>query len=1080
MWKRYFAFVMAMMLMFYPVPVKVFAEEGVDSVHSGTEAVEVEEKSEGEDEAGNLEDKEQFDEENSSLSENDSNEDELITGGDGAKEDIGSEGETGECGAEDEEIDGELLPNESVDSGQEEEDAVVSVENGVEETDGGDGQSNSIEKSDGNIASGRYKNEEDGSDITWVISADGKLTVTGTGNFRPNENVTPDGELSDAEICPWLLYDYRIESAEIRVTGTTNASGMFFNCSEMKSVDLSAFDTSEIVDMSNMFRDCSSLTNLDFSSFDTSKVKDMSYMFLRCSSLESLDVSCFNTGNATDMKYMFSGCSRLCDLDLTGFRTDKAVNLQGMFSECSGLKELDLSSFNTDNVVHMSYMFEKCDNLENLNLSSFNTRNLAIMGEMFSGCKSLKSLDLSSFDLSNMESDDNYVFKDCEALISIYIPSYVKRHIMLPLYDGYVWRESDGNIIEELPQYRSTSVLITKNVMGPEDDLASGQYGEITWRINGNGKLTVEGQGEFAELAKDSKNKWIRAPWYSKRFYIKSAEINVANMTDASYMFYDCNKMSAVDVSRFNTSQVTNMQGMFLGCRSLKEIDLSGFNTSNVVNMSEMFSMRTSNGEMDTEKSYAGSEKLDISSFNTEKVTDMSEMFMGCGNLKSLDVSNFDTSNVTNMNCMFGYCSSLANLDLNSFHTSNVTDMQDMFGSCVNLTSLDLSSFDTSNVTDMNSMFSCCNSLSSLNVSSFNTSKVTNMKSMFLQNQLSSLDVSGFDTSKVTDMSSMFHNCRMLKSLDVSHFDTSQVTDMSYMFFDCGQGQFGLDLSHFDTSKVTDMSFMFESCNAPYLDVSNFNTSKVVYMRWMFSSSSLVSVNLGDFDTGNVQNMSYMFSGCSRLKELDLSSFDIAKAVQATNILELCSALNKIHTPKNLKQFIELPKAESGDAWQDGAGNTYTELPMNLGYSITISRKGGSGSTETGKQTLSVSGIEIGDKVYDGDPNSYTGAVVLKDASGKLVSDVSLTHSYSGTIADGSVYAETEDGPSQVGNYTLTFAVTGASADQYVLNQPEYSFCITSKEATIIAKTVGIEIGGQIPKVSELKYVVDGLVKNDE
>ncbi len=1023
MWKRYLAFVLAMVLVFHTVPMTVYAEEDAGFVQDRNADAESEEKSESE-EKGDPKEKEEADagQDDGAKAEQPGKEE---SGENVGEKRPGEDMEQGE-GAKDE-IDGDIPIYETDGSVQDGEDAasdeIISEE--VEHSD------YSVKKSGENIAGGTYKNEQDGSDISWVIDADGKLTVTGTGNFRPNENMTPDGDFSRLEVCPWSPYRYRIESAEIRVTGTTNASEMFVNCGNLKSVDLSAFDTSEIVDMWGMFKYCNSLTNLDLSSFNTGRVNDMSAMFLGCSSLESLDVSCFDTGNVTDMGLMFSGCS--------------------------GLKELDLSAFNTGNVTDMSYMFEKCGNLETLDLSSFNTKNLFWMWGMFSECKSLKSLDMSNFNLSNMGQGDDHMFKDCESLTSIYAPYNIGQHIMLPLYAGYVWRESDGTIVEELPQHRSTSALITKNAVRPEDELAGGEYKEngshITWRIDGNGKLTVEGEGEFAELAENNINR-ERAPWYSKRYYIQSAEINVTNMTDASFMFNDCNKMSVIDMSSFDTSQATNMQGMFRGCRSLQEIDLSGFDTRNVTNMSMMFAMPDSDGSIDNEKSYVGPADLNLSGFNTEKVTDMSNMFLGCGNLKRLDVSNFDTRNVANMNSMFEYCSSLAELDVSGFNTERVTDMSYMFGSCIVLKSLELSNFDTSNVTDMNGMFSCCNSLANLNVSSFNTSNVTNMGSMFFQNQLTSLDVSGFDTSKVTDMSAMFWSCRMLKSLDVSHFDTSEVTAMSGMFSDCK---------------------MLES-----LDISHFDTGKVVYMRQMFSNSSLVSVNLGDFNTGNVYNMSYMFSGCSRLKELDLSSFDVSKVVQIINILEGCSALNKIHTPKNLKQSVGLPKAEAGDAWQNDAGNTYTELPVNLNYSIILSRKGGSGSDDTDKQTLSVSGINIEDKVYDGDPNPYTGNVILTNASGKVVQNISVTHFYSGATADGNVYPETADAPSQAGNYTLTFAVTGANADQYVLNQPSYNFCITPREAFIVAETVSVEIGGQLPKVSELKYTVDGLVKNDE
>ena len=67
---------------------------------------------------------------------------------------------------------------------------------------------------------------------------------------------------------------------------------------------------------------------------------------------------------------------------------------------------------------------------------------------------------------------------------------------------------------------------------------------------------------------------------------------------------------------------------------------------------------------------------LDVSGFDTSRVTNMSSMFFGCSKLTSLDVTGLDTSKVTNMYQMFRGCSSLTSLTLpESFDTSSVTDM---------------------------------------------------------------------------------------------------------------------------------------------------------------------------------------------------------------------------------------------------------------------------------------------------------------------------------------------------------------------------------------------------------------------
>ena len=830
---------------------------------------------------------------------------------------------------------GNDLRDEMDDSIQEEGEASDPIENIEEEIENKVEKLDAVsEKSNGDIASGSYRNEEDGSDITWRIDANGKLTVAGKGNFVSSEEIPPT-EHGDWNLYPWLLYRDRIRSAEINVTGTTNAAGMFLSCTNLSSVDLLDFDTSSITDMSSMFAGCSSLSDLDLDHFDTSKVTDMSSMFAGCGGLSNLNISHFDTANVTEMIYMFSGCSGLSNLDINHFNTSKVTDMQGMFSGCSKLKELNLSGLYTRNVTCMAYMFEKCDNLAELDLSSFDTKNLVIMDEMFSGCKSLTSLDLSNFNLSNLEYEGNDVFKNCESLAMIHTPYNIRECIFLPLYEGYMWYEPDGTVITELPQNQIKSVTIIKKIIDTQYDIASGEYREsgsdITWRIDINGKLIVEGIGEFA----DSKNGRERAPWYNKRLYIKTAEINVKNMTDASYMFENCRNLKYLDVSGFDVSQVTNMQGMFWDCESLQNIDLSSFDTSNVTNMSDMFRMEGANGM--SSENYVGPISINVSSFNTKNVTDMSSMFGGCGNLLSLDISNFDTSNVTDMSDMFFACDSLTDLDVSGFDTSKVKNMSNMFSSCIGLKSLDVSNFNTSNVTDMSDMFSICNSLTSINVSSFNTSNVTNMRSMFSQNLLTSLDVSGFDTSKVTNMSFMFHNCRNLKYLDVSGFNTSQVTDMSFMFFDCGQRGISLDVGNFDTSRVTDMTSMFQSCGASNLDVSNFDTSNVICMKWMFASG-LVSVDLSGLNTSNVKDMSYMFCGCNKLTELNLSSFDLAKAARIESMFELCKALNVIYTPMNLNQVVELPRMEEGDIWYDIDGNTYTELPRNLDHSIALTK----------------------------------------------------------------------------------------------------------------------------------------------
>ena len=392
-------------------------------------------------------------------------------------------------------------------------------------------------------------------------------------------------------------------------------------------------------------------------------------------------------------------------------------------------------------------------------------------------------------------------------------------------------------------------------------------------------------------------------------------------------MFYGCSGLTSLDLSGFDTSQVTDMGGMFYGCSGLTSLDLSGFDTSQVTDMGGMF-----NG-------CSGLTSLNLSGLDTSHVTIMTSMFEGCSGLTSLDLSGFDTSQVTDMGGMFNGCSGLTSLNLSGLDTSHVTIMTSMFEGCSGLTSLNLSGLDTSHVTIMMSMFEGCSGLTSLDLSGFDTSHVTDMVQMFNGcSGLTSLDLSGFDTSQVTYMWSMFNGCSGLTSLNLSGLDTSQVTIMMSMFYGCS-GLTSLDLSSFDTSHVTDMRSMFYVCSGlTSMDLSGFDTSQVTDIWGMFCGcSGLTSLDLSSFDTSQVTDMKAVFYGCSGLTSLDLSGFNTSQVTDMTDMFFGCSSLTSIQSPYYVKVSAGLPKPDD-TVWRTPDGTEVTELPMNLDYSILLTR----------------------------------------------------------------------------------------------------------------------------------------------
>ena len=365
---------------------------------------------------------------------------------------------------------------------------------------------------------------------------------------------------------------------------------------------------------------------------------------------------------------------------------------------------------------------------------------------------------------------------------------------------------------------------------------------------------------------------------------------------------------------------------------------------------------------------------------------------------------------------------------------TGITSVCRMFSGCDNLTSVDLSSLDMSNIRNMKEMFGGCKNLTDLDLSGFRTDRVYDMEMMFYQcYSLTSLDLSSFDTGNVSDMTRMFSGCRSLTSLDVSNFDTRKVKDMANMFSNC-ENLASLDVSNFKTDQLDDVQGMFSNC------------------------TNLVNLNLGGFDLSTV-------------KTLDIPAF-----VNGT-IFSGCKNLTYLHTPIGLYKDIELPKGEETDQWYMEDGTACRYLPKDLTDSVWVYKNGYPGDG-TMKPMVSFSGVSIGNKEYDGTPNSYTGDAVVKNTSGAVI-DVPINFSYTGTLANGSIYAESTQAPSQAGNYTLSFAITGDAAEQYTIQGGDYHFYIRQKTVTITASSAKIELDGQLPVLSELEYTVEGLLGND-
>lgn len=164
---------------------------------------------------------------------------------------------------------------------------------------------------------------------------------------------------------------------------------LYQNRENVKSIDLSLFDSSKMTSMENMFKDCINLTHLDASYLDTSNVVSMKGMFENCEKLQYLDIESFDTSNVTDMERMFYKCGdenniNKCFITIYNFNTSKVTNMRNMFQEAN-LWISGFGDFNTSKVTDMGGMFAYSNfNYPYVTLR-YDTSNVRNMDSMFSG-----------------------------------------------------------------------------------------------------------------------------------------------------------------------------------------------------------------------------------------------------------------------------------------------------------------------------------------------------------------------------------------------------------------------------------------------------------------------------------------------------------------------------------------------------------------------------------------------------------------------------------------------------------------------------------------------------------------------
>lgn len=351
----------------------------------------------------------------------------------------------------------------------------------------------------------------------------------------------------------------------------------------------------------------------------------------------------FDTSNVTTMSRMFQKAGKLIEVDVSNWDTSKVEIMANLFDR-TGLTAVAIDNWDVSNVREMNAMFQSCTSLQSLNVSTWDVGRVTTMRNMFNGCQSLNSLDVSNWNVGNV-TNMHQMFWSCDSLTTLDVSNW-----------------DTGKVTDMFCMFESCRALTTLGVSNVSN-----------WDVSHVTNMTALFHNCERLAALDVSN------W------------DVGNVTDMRSMFsmsnYGAEKsaLTSLDVSNWNVSKCTDMGWMFYGCNGIDELDVSKWDVSNVDSLHHFIahSYITLNGLENWRPSkcrafnaalYSAQNKtLDLSGWDVSNGITFSQMFEGSAVEEIIGLENWNTSNGGSFSEMFLNCSKLRKLDLSSFNTHNAS-----------------------------------------------------------------------------------------------------------------------------------------------------------------------------------------------------------------------------------------------------------------------------------------------------------------------------------------------------------------------------------------------------------------------
>ncbi len=431
-----------------------------------------------------------------------------------------------------------------------------------------------IERDPSTIASG-----ECGDDLTWTLTSDGILTISGTGSMNTYGTA------------PWYSYRNSITTVVVGAGVTKLTTNVFYNCTKLTTVTFEEGSNLTAIGGA-VFKNCTALREITLPdgllsiSGNAFRFCNNLYVYLP-ESVISIDAAAFSStsditlsvGKDTyAMEYAITYgmtyverdpvtvASGECGTDLVWTLTsDGVLNISGTGS-MSTYSTAPWYSYRTSITTVVigagvtkltTNAFYNCTKLATVTFEE-GSKLTAIGGAVFKNCTALREITLPD----GLLSISGNAFRFCNNLY-VYLPESVIS------IDAAAFSSTSDITLSVGKDTYAMEYAITYGMTYVERDpvtVASGECGtDLVWTLTSDGVLNISGTGSMSTYS--------TAPWYSYRTSITTVVIGAGVTKLTTNAFYNCTKLATVTFEE--GSKLTAIGGaVFKNCTALREITL--------------------------------------------------------------------------------------------------------------------------------------------------------------------------------------------------------------------------------------------------------------------------------------------------------------------------------------------------------------------------------------------------------------------------------------------------------------------------------------------------------------------------